>query len=223
MLKIKSHQSLSAEAVAQVARYLGWPPFKRVLWANPYKHRYVFPLEADGRDLIVKIYHHGNLTYRLAALLGLTYADRYYEQAIRLAEAGVPVPTPVMLYKWGPGIFPHQTLFVMERREGRELRELLPEIENNDARIEKIVEEIAGVVAGLRRARVSHRDLNLKNFLLTDFDGLTLIDLDSASHHRSVGRRFLRRHRRDIEGFIKACGAWPRFAAAVARKLQDAA
>ena len=220
MLKIRSHQTLSKEGRDLVFRYLGWPPFKRVLWANPYKHRYVFPLETDGRDLIVKAYHHGNLPYRLAALFGVGHADRYYEQAIRLAAAGLAVPVPVMLMKWGPGILPHQTLFVMERREGLEMHQVLPEIEQDPARIEKISGQVASLIGGLKRVQVSHRDVNVKNFLVSSTDELTLIDLDSATHHRIGGAWFARRHQRDIRGFLKACRAWPRFAAAVAAKLQ---
>lgn len=219
MLKIHQNQPLSQEAVDQVFRYRAWPPFKRVLWANPFKHRYVFPLEADGRNLIVKVYHHGSLHYRLAAWLGVSHADRYYQHATRLAKAGVAVPEPVMLMKWGPRGLPHQTLFVMAYVDGREMAEILAEIEKSPARIETIASQVAGLIAGLKRAGVSHRDLNVKNFLISPDDKVTLIDLDSASHHGPGGASFARRHRRDIDSFLTASRSAPAFAAAVAKKL----
>ncbi|MDF3059535.1 MAG: Lipopolysaccharide kinase (Kdo/WaaP) family [Rariglobus sp.] len=221
MLKIHQHRPLSKEAIDQVFRYRAWPPFKRVLWANPFKHRYVFPLEADGQNLIVKVYHHGSLHYRLAALLGWSHADRYYRHATRLAAANVAVPGPIMLMKWGPRNLPHQTLFVMEYVDGREMTELLAEIEQSDERIKKVASQVAGLIDGLSRARVSHRDLNVKNFLVSPDDTVTLIDLDSASYHRSGGRTFARKHRRDIQSFLTASRGAPKFSAAVASKLKD--
>lgn len=219
MFSLQQNQALSEEAVAQVRSYLAWPPFKRIIWANPFKHRYVFPLEADGRRLIVKVYHHGGLHYRLAARFGWSYADRYYAHARRLSAAGVAVPAPVMLMKWGPGALPHQTLFVMQRVDGCELREILEEVEQDPARLSVLAERICAVINGLGQAGITHRDLNAKNFLVTADNTVTLIDLDSAKWHRGGGQSFARRHRRDVETFLEACRNAPRFAATVARGL----
>lgn len=222
MFTLQLNQPLSDEAVAKVRSYLAWPPFKQVIWANPFKHRYVFPLEADGRRMIVKVYHHCSLHYRLAARFGRSYADRYYSHALQLASMGVAVPAPVMLMKWGPGALPHQTLFVMEEIEGREMRDLLGEIEQDKARIALLAERVATIINGLARAGVSHRDLNAKNFLVSANDAVTLIDLDSATKHAPGGRTFQRKHERDVAHFLAACKDAPTFAEAVRGRLENA-
>jgi serine/threonine-protein kinase RIO1 len=190
---------------------------------NVNKNQYVFVEGVSGREVILKLFVHKKSSHRLASFFGVSSADRYFGNARRLLATGVPVPGPIALIKTGDGLLPDVTLYAMERAAGEMLYPMLASIESDARRIEIVAEKIVTLIRGLERAGVTHRDLNVKNVLLTPANEVTLIDLDSARSHASRGAAFRRRHQRDIRTFLETCHGAPRFAAAVAARLNVSA
>lgn len=215
MERIRTHLVVSDAALERLQGYLEDPAPTRPIASNPSKNQYVFAETIDGRDVIVKLFVHKKTSHRIASFFGVSSADGYCEKARLLSSTGVPVPEAIALLKSGPGPLPARTIYVMSRAKGEMLYPLLPVIEADARRSEIIAEKFARLVQCLKVAGVTHRDLNVKNVLVTSENDLTLIDLDSARAHLFRGRTFRRRHQRDIQTFISTCHGAPRFAAAV--------
>jgi serine/threonine protein kinase len=108
----------------------------------------------------------------------------------------------------------------MERLPGEMLVTQLKAIEADPARLADIAAQVAGILRGLHRAKVAHRDLNAKNILVTPDNRVSLIDFDFATCYPFRGRAFHRRHARDLRTFFTHCGADSVFAREVRRFLE---
>jgi len=205
--------------IERLSSYLAEVAPRAPLASNHNKHQYIFTEVVGGRDVILKLFVHKKTSHRLASFLGVASADGYFKKAQLLKEAGLPVPGPLALLKSGRGLVPERTIYVMERAPGEMLYPLLPVIEADAGRTLAVAKGVAALVRGLRLAGVTHRDLNVKNVLVTPDNSLTLIDLDSARAHAWRGRAFRRRHERDIQTFLSTCLGAPKFAAAVSEQI----
>ncbi|WP_165251428.1 lipopolysaccharide kinase InaA family protein [Paludisphaera soli] len=122
----------------------------------------------------------------------------------RARALGVPVPEVVAVGErigpWG-GL---QSYLAVAELPGRELNEILPELESSlepetfEAMKRRIVREMARIAATLHRARTFHKDLYLCHFFLNlgkvakdplDVE-LTLIDLHRLREHRLMADRW---------------------------------
>lgn len=218
MMRIDNRGGLDEKGISSLLPYLSISP-DAALAANPRKNQSVFESTLGEKAVIVKKYVHRAFKHRLASFIGQSNADRYSSIAEFLFEKGLPVPRPVVILKSGRGLLPEQTLFAMERADGAMLSRMLPDLENDPAAIRILVEKVSHLIRGLREAGVIHRDLNTKNFLVSEGYEVTLIDFDAASRPRRRGPDFIRRHERDISNFLSTCHGAPRFAAAVATHL----
>lgn len=189
--------------------------------SNLRKHQYIFETTSQGRSLIVKTYRHRALKHRLASFIGQGNADRYATLARLLRQSGVTVPKPVLILKTGRGLLPEHTLYAMERVEGSMLSSLLPQVEKDPRRMATLAAKVSSLILGLQRAGVVHRDLNTKNFLISNQDAVTLIDFDYSSCYSRRTRGFARSHERDIQTFLSTCHGAPQFAAAVRSHLSS--
>lgn len=219
MHRIKTAQPLADTDIDTLSAYLNEKAPHVPLASNHNKQQYIFAEVVGGREVILKLFIHKKTSHRLASFFGVASADSYFRKSRILKEAGLPVPAPLALLKSGRGLFPERTVYVMERAPGEMLYPLLPVIEADSARTQAVAKGVAALVRGLRLAGVTHRDLNVKNVLVTPDDSMTLIDLDSARAHWWRGRAFRRRYERDIQTFLSTCHGAPKFAAAVAEQI----
>lgn len=214
MKRIRNFAGLDAAAISQLAQYLQMVPEKATV-ANPRKNQFLFEATVQRRPLIAKQYLHRAWKHRIASFCGQGNADRYCSIANYLRREGLPVPAPVFLLKAGRNLLPERTLYVMNSVNGDMLYHRLHALEADPERLAIVAEKVAALIVKLRQAGVIHRDLNTKNFLLSPDNELHLIDFDSASRHRIQGKRFARRHQRDIETFLSTCREGPKLAQAV--------
>lgn len=220
MKRLTNIAGLSAEAVDELSARLDASP-DAASAANLRKGQFIFPAEADGMACVVKVYFHRTVQHRLASALGAGNADRYVSICERLAAHGVPVPKPLLLVRRGAGFLPDRTLLAMSRFEGRMLLDELPAIEEDAERSAVLVPKVAGLIRGMVRARVVHRDLSSKNILIDDDGGLMLIDFDSSRTHLGGEAGFREKHGRDLANFVFTCRLAPRFAEAVMEALRS--
>ena len=219
MFRIKTTQPVTDTDIRRLSAYFDDVPPLAPLASNHNKHQYIFADVIGGREVILKLFVHKKKSHRLASFLGVASADSYFHKARLLKAAGLPVPGSLALLKAGRGLAPERTIYVMEKAPGEMLYPLLQVIEADAARTLAVAAGIAELVRRLRLAGVTHRDLNVKNVLVTPDNSLTLIDLDSARAHGWRGRAFRRRHERDIQTFLSTCHGAPKFAAAVASQI----
>jgi tRNA A-37 threonylcarbamoyl transferase component Bud32 len=218
MKRVENLAGLDAAAIADLEAYLEKSP-KQAAVTNPRKGQALFKATIQGRPLIVKQYSHRARHHRLASFCGQGNADRYCAIAQYLQRAGLPVPTPILVLKAGAGLLPERSLYVMESVDGDMLNQQLHELDADSERVAIVARKVADLMLQLREVGVIHRDLNTKNFLLSPENALHLIDFDHASFHRIRGKRFVRRHQRDIETFLSTCVDGPKLAAAVRSSL----
>lgn len=219
MHRIKTTQPVADTDIERLSSYFAEDIPPAPLASNHNKNQYIFSGVVGGRDVILKLFIHKKTSHRIASFFGVSSADSYFKKAHLLKKAGLPVPGPVALLKSGRSLTPERTIYVMERAPGEMLYPLLPLIEADANRRMAVAAGVAALVRGLRLAGITHRDLNVKNVLVTPDNSLTLIDLDSARAHWWRGRAFRRRHERDIQTFISTCHGAPKFAAAVADRI----
>lgn len=219
MIRVHKLADMGEAGLSHLLEWVGTPS-DDPLATNRRKNQWVSQTAAEGKSLIVKTYIHRALKHRLASFCGHSNADRYSSIACFLKNKGLSVPQPILVVKSGPGLLPEKTLYTMEHVQGRMLFNILAELEEDPPRVKRVAERVCRLILGLRQAGVIHRDLNTKNFLVSDQDEVTLIDLDAATRHRIRGSRFVRRHQRDVHTFLSTCHGAPQFAAAVASQLE---
>lgn len=213
-MRIHNFGDLDEEAIACLSGYVLKSPEEAIV-RNERKNQYVFETKVGGRRCMVKIYFHRTLKHRLASFFGHGNADRYAATADYLLRVGQAAPRPMLLLKQGRGLLPEVTLYAMERVEGRMLFTLLEELENDPERIRILAKKIVRLIFALKNAAVIHRDLNTKNFLISEENDVTLIDFDASGYYSRNDRRVERRHERDVATFLATCRGAPRFAAAI--------
>lgn len=214
MRRNRNFAGLDSAAISQLAGYLQKTP-EEVVATNPRKKQLLFKTTVQHKPLIAKQYLHQAWKHRLASFCGQSKADHYCLIASYLKREGLPVPAPVLLLKAGRRLLPERSLYVMESVNGDMLYHRLHDLENDPDRLAIVAKNVADLIVKLRQAGIIHRDLNTKNFLLSPENELHLIDFDSASRHGIRGKRFVRRHQRDIETFLSTCREGPKLAQAV--------
>lgn len=218
MRRVRNIGGLDESVVRGLEHYLDAEP--DTAWVtNVRKSQYVNLAETGGRPLVIKTYFHKKWAHRFVSWLGMANADRYVKACRILADTGVRVPACTLVLKRGRGVLPQGTLLAMEKLSGEMLVRDLPAIEADPERLAILSAEVATVILALRETKVTHRDLNSKNFLITPDNRVSLIDFDFATCHWFRSWIFHRRHQRDLATFFNHCGADGPFATAVRRLL----
>lgn len=211
MRRIRNLAGLSDAAIDHFAGFLEEASDVAIA-KNLRKKQIVFETWFEGQAYIVKRYLHKAAKHRVAAFFRQSNADRYCATANFLMRQSFPVAAPVMTLTQGKGLLPDYSLFVMERVEGEMLSSILTKIEERPEKRRILAQKIAGLIMRLHTLSVVHRDLNTKNFLITDTDVIHLIDFDYASRHQKQTNTFEWRHGRDVECFLSTCHGAPLFA-----------
>ncbi len=168
------------------------PETRRKLFARaPLRGRGAAPSVPirPGLDAILRRYHHGGLLGRITGSLywGPHRALRELRVTADAEAQGAPVPHVVCLVLW-PVVGPFWSAIIgtREERGARDLLEVARSIEPASQRVQ-LAREVATAVRRLHDAGVDHRDLQLRNVLVTTAaDGqrrIVVVDLDRAVYH----------------------------------------
>lgn len=153
----------------------------RVAMANSilYVKRVETLAVGDGRFL-------RNLTRKLKWLLRPSRAISVMKTTMKMLEAGVPCPTPILAArKRTPGKMPTDIFITLEAK-GDNLKKLLEDTGNDQDKIELLVKSAARAVARLHEAGFVHGDCIPGNMIVGNDDQIAFIDNDrtfaSSSH-----------------------------------------
>lgn len=135
----------------------------------------IFQFRVDNLDLIAKFYRLRSLRQKFAAFFNQSRADRSYRAGLRLREAGIKTPRPILLTKKaGLQILvtescPHKAL-LESLVDGVELQPSTPA-------------NILALLHQLRKHHFTHGDFHARNLLIDDEGKPHLIDLDGFRGH----------------------------------------
>ena len=181
----------------------------------------VWRASIDRCGVVVKRYNIKNRRHALALALKESRASRSWRFAHMLRLFGIATPQPVALLFCGGSRVGRIGYFLAEDIGGTSLRECIAGLDAGDAQVGRLARQAAGLLAGLKRLRLSHGDLKATNFILSG-DELFIIDLDSMCEHRGQ-RAFEAAWRRDIERFDANWKDLPRVQAIMREALRAAA
>ncbi len=153
----------------------------------------------DGRGVVVKRYNIKGPRHALALALKESRASRSWRFAHMLRLFGIATPQAMALLFSGGSRIGRVGYFLAEDIGGVSLRERIAELDAEDEELHQLARRAAGLLAGLKRLRLSHGDLKATNFIISG-DELFIIDLDSMCEHHRQGS-FERAWRRDIGRF----------------------
>ncbi len=137
---------------------------------------------------VLRRYRHGGLLAWLTRglLLGPGRPLRELRVTARAQASGAPVPQVLCLALW-PVLGPLWSALIGTREE-RPARDLLDELAARPAarERERLAAEVGGAVRRLHDAGVAHRDLQVRNIVVTPDPTrrIVLVDLDRATFHR---------------------------------------
>lgn len=154
----------------------------------------VVELSHKDRQYVLKRYNQKPLFYRLSHAFTTPRALRSWSHGHALRAFAVPTPRPLacLLIKDGPLL--RESYLLMEKVEGISLHE--------HPQPETMAAEYAQRVGELKRLMGSHGDLKASNFIVTEDEILTVIDLDSFRFHDSL-QAFERAQAKDRRRFLK--------------------
>jgi 3-deoxy-D-manno-octulosonic acid kinase len=191
---------------------------KRLFARAPRRGRGAAPSVGLRRDVsvILRRYQHGGVFGWLTGMLhlGLSRALAELRVTARAEASGAPVPHVVCLALW-PAFGPFWSALIgtREERGARDLYDVLAAADDARARV-PLLREVGSAVRKLHEAGVDHRDLQLRNILVTEQDGkrrIVVIDLDRANHYSS-GRLSPRLRARSLGRLFRSAvkqGLWP--------------
>jgi 3-deoxy-D-manno-octulosonic acid kinase len=141
--------------------------------------------------MVLRRYRHGGLFGRFIGplYLGPARALTELDVTVRAESAGAPVPHVVCLIIW-PVLGPFWSA-VIGTREERNATDLLEALrgEPDPRRRVALLQEVGSAIEKLHSAGLEHRDLQLRNILVTDRTSarIVVVDLDRAIFHRQTG------------------------------------
>jgi 3-deoxy-D-manno-octulosonic acid kinase len=208
-----------AESESLVRLRLADPAVRRTLFARAMPRGRgrtpSVPIRAE-RFAVLRRYRHGGLfagvTHGL--LLGPGRALRELRVTVRAEASGAPVPHVLCLVLW-PVLGPFWSALIGTREE-RPAVDLLARLvaEPGPRERERLACEVGRAVRRLHDAGVAHRDLQVRNIVVTQDPSrrIVLVDLDRAAFHRHglvPTRRRASNLGRLVRSLLKT-GAWPR-------------
>ncbi|MYD96450.1 MAG: lipopolysaccharide core heptose(I) kinase RfaP [Gammaproteobacteria bacterium] len=153
-------------------------------------------------ELVIKRYNVKNsrhlLGQRLRRALRTSRSRRAWRAGHGLRFAGVSTPWPrALIDEPRPKVGKAIAYLVLDDVRGTPLAEAM----RCGGFDRDLAKRVGTLFRAFRTARLSHGDTKASNFLVADGE-VTVLDLDAATFHRSP-RRFARRHRRDLERFLR--------------------
>jgi tRNA A-37 threonylcarbamoyl transferase component Bud32 len=141
--------------------------------------------------MVLRRYRHGGLLGRISGplYLGPARALAELDVTVRAEGAGAPVPHVVCLILWPVlGPFWSAVIGTREERNATDLADAL-RAERDPRRRTALVQEVGSAIEKLHAAGLEHRDLQLRNILVTDraTPRIVVVDLDRAVFHRHSG------------------------------------
>ncbi len=145
---------------------------------------YAVPLPESTVQVVVRRSRHGGLLAPLTGerFLGRTRAPRELETALRLERNGVTTPRVIAYATYPDTALTRRADVLTAEVEGA--RDLAAEIMAAEGRAlgEDLITAVAALVASMTTAGARHPDLNIKNILVTRYDGgavhAQVIDVD---------------------------------------------
>ena len=167
------------------------PAVRAGLFANaPQRGRGRVPSVDVSKDLsiVLRRYRHGGLLGPLGGPLFLGPARALGELAVttRAEASGAPVPHVVCLVLW-PSFGPFWSAVIGTREEAQAVDLFAALARTSSSRERVALARVAGAAVGrLHDTGVDHRDLQLRNVMVTDGPAqrIVIIDLDRAFFHR---------------------------------------
>jgi tRNA A-37 threonylcarbamoyl transferase component Bud32 len=143
--------------------------------------------------IYIKQFKHPGFWQNLRLLFRSSKARSEYRALVSLHKRGLPVPIPLgFMEEKGPLSFQTSYLITEELKDAIPLRELFLRSQVAPGIRFKILEELAGLVVRMHRARLCHPDLHLGNILIQFADKgprLYIMDLHRFKTGRLLGPR----------------------------------
>jgi len=177
---------------------------------------YAVPLPESSVRVVVRRSRHGGLLAPVTGerFLGRTRAPRELRNALRLERNGVATPRVIAYATYADAPLTRRADVLTAEAEGA--RDLAAEImaAEGSALGEDLVTAVAALLASMTIAGARHPDLNIKNILITRYDGgavqAQVIDVDRVWFDRPyisrVTERNLRRLTRSLEKWRRLHG-----------------
>ncbi|MFI4937004.1 MAG: lipopolysaccharide kinase InaA family protein [Candidatus Berkiellales bacterium] len=158
-------------------------------------------IHVDGKGLIVKRSNTKGKLHVLRRSMCSSRASRNWHYANLLIKLGLPTFEPVAYLEERFGPFRARSYLICTYIEGINARHFFASDLQYQAGWSEAAKNIGDLLKKLAECRISHRDLNLNNIILSDNKPF-LIDLDSMCRHRW---RFvaLRRAKRERRRFLR--------------------
>jgi hypothetical protein len=177
---------------------------------------YAVPLPESTVQVVVRRSRHGGIFAPITGerFLGRTRAPRELETALRLERNGVATPRVIAYATYPDSALTRRADVLTAEVEGA--RDLAAEImaANGGALGEELITAVAALIASMTIAGARHPDLNIKNILVTRYDGgavhAQVIDVDRVWFDQPgrplVAERNLRRLTRSIQKWRRLHG-----------------
>lgn len=177
---------------------------------------YAVPLPESPVHVVVRRSRHGGLLAPITGerFLGRTRAPRELETALRLERNGVATPRVIAYATYPDSALTRRADVLTAEVEGA--RDLAAEIMATEGRAlgEDLITAVAALIASMTIAGARHPDLNIKNILVTHYDGgavhAQVIDVDRVWFDQPgrprVTRRNLHRLTRSLDKWRRLHG-----------------
>ena len=151
------------------------------------------------RGLVVKRYNVKDRWHGVSRVLRESRASISWRNAHMLQMFGIDTPAPVAYCMRRENPLRPIGYFLAEEVLGTNLRDWVAQHRDQADEIRRLATMVAGLLARLRRLRISHGDLKATNFILSD-GRLFVVDLDAMRLHR-FGMTFEYAWRKDMARF----------------------
>lgn len=160
----------------------------------------VVELHSAGRSYILKRYNEKSVIYRLIHFFSTPRALLSWSNGHVLQLFGVPTPRPMACLLVQSGRLFRKGYLLMEKVSGVALDAM------DEQQAEKLMPEIQNQFLcrwnELDRLSATHGDMKSGNFIFSDQEVLTLIDLDGLQFHRTASEH-LKKKRKDKMRFLR--------------------
>ncbi|HOO40227.1 MAG TPA: lipopolysaccharide kinase InaA family protein [Syntrophales bacterium] len=146
----------------------------------------------EGREVVVKGYHHLGWVHSLRHTFQGSRAKRAWKTANHLCGLGVTTPRPLAYIDEYRGFLLWKSYFIYEYVSGPSLQDFLEDSAVPEKQKHRRIEQVIEVLSHLSEHGLSHGDLKHTN-MICNGDAVVFIDLDALRQTFPIG--FLKRHR----------------------------
>ena len=171
-----------------------------------HQNQKITRFQVGSLDLVAKEYEITSTSRKIAAHLGYSRARRSFRAGLRLLQAGIKTPQPVLLIEDGSPFF-SKSIRVTEFAPGVTLDKSLASGETPPA---SLAADLDGILRKLLEIHFRHGDFHGLNLIVSPTGTASLIDLDSA-RRRFFKRRITTNIQADRDRLIGSSAADPEF------------